>query len=38
VAWTIIVLAGLHAAMALIHHYILKDGLLQRMLSGMAGR
>ena len=34
VAWTIIVLASLHAAMALIHHYILKDGLLKRMQPG----
>ena len=32
VAWIIIVLAGLHAAMALIHHYALRDGVLRRML------
>jgi cytochrome b561 len=31
VAWTIIVLAGLHGAAALFHHYILRDGMLQRM-------
>lgn len=34
VAWTIIVLAGLHAAAALIHHYVLRDGVLRRMLPG----
>jgi cytochrome b561 len=34
VGWTIVVLAGLHAAVALIHHYVLKDGVLQRMLGG----
>jgi cytochrome b561 len=33
-AWIIIVLAGLHAAAALMHHYILKDGVLKRMLPG----
>lgn len=32
--WTIVVLAGLHAAVALIHHYVLKDAVLQRMLGG----
>lgn len=32
VAWTIIVLAGLHAAAALIHHYGLRDNVLKRML------
>jgi cytochrome b561 len=32
VAWIIIVLAGLHAVAALVHHYVLRDGLLQRML------
>jgi cytochrome b561 len=31
VAWMIIILAGLHAAAALIHHYWLRDGLLNRM-------
>jgi len=31
-AWIIIVLAGLHATAALMHHYILKDGVLRRML------
>ncbi|MGL4967337.1 MAG: cytochrome b [Inquilinus sp.] len=34
VAWTIIVLAGLHAVAALIHHYALRDGVLRRMLPG----
>jgi cytochrome b561 len=34
VGWTIVVLAGLHAAVALIHHYVLKDAVLQRMLGG----
>ncbi len=33
-AWTIIVLAGLHAAAALLHHYVLKDGVLRRMMPG----
>jgi len=32
VAWLIIILAGLHATAALIHYYVLKDGVLQRML------
>ena len=31
-AWTIIVLAGLHAAAALLHHFYMKDGVLRRML------
>lgn len=31
-AWTILVLAGLHAAAALFHHYVLKDDVLRRML------
>ncbi|MGH9915936.1 MAG: cytochrome b [Pyrinomonadaceae bacterium] len=31
VAWTIIVLAGLHAVAALMHHYVLKDRVLVRM-------
>ena len=34
VAWVIIVLAGLHAAAALVHHYALRDGVLRRMLPG----
>jgi cytochrome b561 len=34
VAWIIIVLAGLHAAAALVHHYALRDGVLRRMLPG----
>jgi cytochrome b561 len=32
IAWIIIVLAGGHAALALLHHYVLKDGVLLRML------
>jgi cytochrome b561 len=32
VAWTIIVLAGGHALIALLHHYLLRDGILRRML------
>ncbi|WP_158742135.1 cytochrome b [Acidisphaera sp. L21] len=32
VAWTLIVLAAGHAAAALLHHYILRDGVLRRML------
>lgn len=31
-AWSIIVLAGLHAVAALFHHYALRDGVLQRMM------
>jgi cytochrome b561 len=34
VAWAIIILAGLHAVMALVHHYGLRDGTLRRMLPG----
>ena len=33
-AWSIIALAGLHAAAALMHHHILRDGVLKRMLPG----
>jgi cytochrome b561 len=32
VAWAIIIVAGLHAAAALYHHYVLKDRVLKRML------
>ncbi|MGH8817739.1 MAG: cytochrome b [Achromobacter pestifer] len=32
VAWTIIILALLHAFAALFHHYVLRDGVLRRML------
>ena len=35
-AWIIITLAGLHALAALMHHYVLKDGLLRRMAPGRA--
>jgi cytochrome b561 len=31
-AWTMIYLAGGHAAMALFHRFVLKDGVLKRML------
>lgn len=31
-AWTIIVLAGAHAAVALTHHYLLRDDVLRRMM------
>ncbi|MDE1905260.1 MAG: cytochrome b [Rhodospirillales bacterium] len=31
IAWTIIVLAGAHAAVALLHHFVLRDGVLRRM-------
>lgn len=34
IGWTIIVLAGMHAAVALFHHYVVKDGVLKRMLAG----
>ena len=34
VAWVIVVLAGLHALMALVHHYGLRDNTLRRMLPG----
>ncbi|MCJ7957573.1 MAG: cytochrome b [Pseudomonas sp.] len=34
VAWAIILLAGLHAAAALWHHYVLGDSTLRRMLPG----
>jgi cytochrome b561 len=33
-AWIIISLAGLHALAALMHHYVLKDGLIRRMMPG----
>lgn len=36
VGWTIVVLAGLHAEVALVHHYVLKDGVLRRMTGGRA--
>jgi cytochrome b561 len=34
VAWTIIIVAAVHAAAALYHHYVLKDRVLMRMLPG----
>jgi len=36
VGWTIVILALLHAAAALYHHYVLKDRVLERMLPGRA--
>jgi cytochrome b561 len=36
-SWRLFVLAGGHAVMALIHHYVLKDGLLLRMLPSKKG-
>lgn len=33
VAWALIILAGVHALAALFHHYVLRDGVLRRMLS-----
>jgi cytochrome b561 len=38
VAWTIIILAGLHALAALGHHYVLKDSVLLRMMPGKLRR
>lgn len=37
VAWAIIILAALHAAAALYHHYALKDRVLERMLPAARG-
>jgi cytochrome b561 len=36
VGWAIIIIAALHAAAALYHHYVLKDRVLERMLPGGA--
>lgn len=33
-AWLLIILSGAHAAAALLHHYVLRDGLLLRMTPG----
>ncbi|MCB5944640.1 cytochrome b [Acidocella sp. KAb 2-4] len=33
-AWSIIILAGAHAAMALVHHYLMRDDVLRRMMPG----
>lgn len=38
VAWAIIVIALGHACAALFHHYVLRDGILRRMLPGVASR
>ena len=38
VAWALIVLAGLHALAALVHHYLLRDTVLRRMLPGVITR
>lgn len=37
IAWTIVIIAALHAAAALYHHYVLKDRVLKRMLPGRSG-
>jgi cytochrome b561 len=37
IGWAIIVIALLHAAAALYHHYVLKDRVLERMLPGQSG-
>lgn len=34
IGWTIIIIAAIHAAAALYHHYVLKDRVLKRMLPG----
>ena len=34
--WAIIAVVGLHAAAALLHHYVLRDGVLRRMLPGLS--
>ncbi|GBU13184.1 cytochrome [Enterobacterales bacterium] len=34
VAWALIIVAGVHALAALFHHYVLRDGVLRRMLPG----
>jgi cytochrome b561 len=33
-AWVLIILSGAHAVAALVHHYVLRDGLLDRMMPG----
>jgi cytochrome b561 len=38
VATIILILAGLHAAAALVHHFIMRDGVLARMVPGLARR
>jgi len=35
IGWAIVIVALLHAAAALYHHYVLKDRILQRMLPGV---
>jgi cytochrome b561 len=37
IGWTIIVIAAVHAAAALFHHFVLRDDVLKRMLPGKAG-
>jgi cytochrome b561 len=37
IGWAIMVIALLHAAAALYHHYVLKDRVLERMLPGRSG-
>ena len=38
IGWTIIILAGGHAAAALVHHFVLRDNVLWRMLPGLRAR
>jgi cytochrome b561 len=38
VAWALIIIAGIHALAALFHHYVLRDGILRRMLPGSTSR
>ena len=38
IGWTIIILAGGHAAAALFHHFVLRDNVLWRMLPGLRAR
>ncbi len=38
VAWALIIVAGVHALAALFHHYVLRDGVLRRMLPGRRGQ
>jgi cytochrome b561 len=37
-AWVIMALAGLHAVAGLVHHYLLRDSVLQRMLPALKAR
>jgi cytochrome b561 len=35
---TVLIVAGLHAAMALVHHFVLRNGVLRRMLPGASAK